>query len=84
MTFSITAIIFDFGNVFVKWDAREVYKRFFPTPEAVDSILEEIRFAEWNSRQDAGRPFKEGVAKLAKHIPQVEIAHNSTVRLNDN
>ncbi len=66
----ITAIIFDFGNVFVNWDARNLYKRFFPTPEAVDSFLEEIHFAEWNARQDAGRPFKEGVAELSKQFPQ--------------
>ncbi len=66
----ITAIIFDFGNVFVNWDARNLYKRFFPTPEAVDSFLEEIHFAEWNARQDAGRPFKEGVEELSKQFPQ--------------
>lgn len=69
MTFPITAIIFDFGNVFVKWDPRGVYKRFFPTLEAVDSFLEEIRFSEWNAHQDAGRPFKEGVAELARQFP---------------
>jgi len=69
MTYSITAIIFDFGNVLVKWEPREVYKRFFPNPEAVDSFLEEIRFSEWNARQDAGRPFKEGVAELARQFP---------------
>lgn len=66
----ITTIIFDFGNVFVNWDARNLYKRFFPTPEAVDSFLKEIRFAEWNARQDAGRSFKDGVAELSKQFPQ--------------
>ena len=66
----ITTIIFDFGNVFVNWDARNLYKRFFPTLEAVDSFLEEIHFAEWNEHQDAGRPFKEGVAELSKQFPQ--------------
>ncbi|MFN8382228.1 MAG: HAD family phosphatase [Anaerolineales bacterium] len=66
----ITAIIFDFGNVFVNWDARNLYKRFFPDLEAVDSFLEEIHFAEWNAHQDAGRPFKDGVAELSKQFPQ--------------
>jgi 2-haloacid dehalogenase len=70
MTSSITAIIFDFGNVFVKWDAHALYKRFFPNPEAVDSFLEEIRFAEWNAHQDAGRSFKEGIAELSAEFPQ--------------
>ncbi len=70
MNSPITTIIFDFGNVFVNWDARNLYKRFFPTLEAVDSFLEEIQFAEWNARQDAGRPFKEGVVILSKQFPQ--------------
>ena len=69
MTYPITAIIFDFGNVFVKWDPHGVYKRFFHTPEAVDSFLEEIRFSEWNARQDAGRSFEEGIAELSKQFP---------------
>lgn len=66
----ITTIIFDFGNVFVNWDARNLYKRFFPTLEAAGSFLEEIHFAEWNAHQDAGRSFKEGVAELSKQFPQ--------------
>ena len=70
MTETVKAIIFDFGNVLVKWSAWDVYKRFFPTLEAADSFLEEIRFPEWNAAQDAGRPFKEGVAALSMEFPQ--------------
>jgi 2-haloacid dehalogenase len=70
MNSSITTIIFDFGNVFVNWDAHALYKRFFSTPEAVDSFMQEIGFAEWNALQDAGRPFKEGVDKLSSEFPQ--------------
>lgn len=65
----LTAIIFDFGNVFVNWDARNLYKRFFPNLQAVDSFLEEIHFIEWNARQDAGRSFQEGVAELSAQYP---------------
>jgi 2-haloacid dehalogenase len=70
MTSLITAIIFDFGNVLVKWDAHALYKRFFPTAKAVDSFLQEIHFAEWNAHQDAGRSFKEGIADLSAKFPQ--------------
>jgi 2-haloacid dehalogenase len=70
MNTSITAIIFDFGNVLVKWDIHALYKRFFPDPQAVDSFLREINFPEWNARQDAGRPFKEGVKVLCTQFPQ--------------
>ena len=69
MNSTITAIIFDFGNVFVKWDVYALYNRFFPNPQAVDSFLEEIRFHEWNAHQDAGRPFKDGIAILSEKYP---------------
>ena len=70
MNSTITAIIFDFGNVLVKWDAHALYKRFFPDPQAIDSFLQEIHFPEWNAHQDAGRPFKEGIAELSAQFPQ--------------
>lgn len=70
MTQSITTIIFDFGNVLLGWDARKLYERFFPDLEAVDRFLEQIRFAEWNAKQDAGRPFHAGVADLSRQFPQ--------------
>jgi 2-haloacid dehalogenase len=72
MTDSLNAIIFDLGNVLIGWDARRLYQRFFPDPQAVDSFLEQIRFSEWNALQDAGRPFREGVAELVKQFPQHE------------
>lgn len=70
MTHSINAIIFDLGNVLIGWDARRLYNRFLPDPKAVDSFLEQIRFSEWNAKQDAGRPFREGVAELTREFPQ--------------
>ncbi|MBK7453325.1 MAG: HAD family phosphatase [Anaerolineales bacterium] len=70
MQYQITAIIFDLGNVLLKWDVYRLYKRFFPDPKAVDSFLQEVRFFEWNAQQDAGRSFKEGVAVLSAEFPQ--------------
>lgn len=69
MTTPITAIIFDLGNVFINWDAHNLYKRFFPDPAAIDRFLAEIRFAEWNAHQDAGRPFRKGVQELSQEFP---------------
>ncbi|HCK67502.1 MAG TPA: hypothetical protein DHW49_14670 [Anaerolineae bacterium] len=66
----IRAAIFDFGNVLVKWDARNLYKRFFSDLQSVDSFLNQIQFLDWNAKQDAGRLFCEGVAELSKQFPQ--------------
>jgi 2-haloacid dehalogenase len=70
MKSQIKAIIFDFGNVLLEWDPRLVYQRFFPNdPEGMERFLEEVSFMEWNSLQDKGRPFTEGVAVLSKEFP---------------
>lgn len=75
----LTAIIFDLGNVLLGWDARLLYNRLLPDPQAVDSFLEQIRFMEWNAKQDAGRPFAEGVAELSREFPH----HAELIRAYD-
>lgn len=71
MTINIKAIVFDYGNVLIDWNPRNVYKRFFPNnPEGMEQFLQEIRFMEWNAQQDKGRPFEEGVVILSQQFPQ--------------
>ena len=71
MTSKIKAIIFDFGNVLLEWDPRNVYERFFPDdPEGMERFFTEVNFMEWNAHQDRGRPFAEGVAALSQEFPQ--------------
>jgi 2-haloacid dehalogenase len=68
---NIKAIIFDFGNVLIKWDPRYVYKRYFPNdPEGMEHFLKEVDFMGWNALQDKGRTFKKGVAVLSAQFPQ--------------
>lgn len=64
------AILFDFGNVLVKWDMHNIYDAHFPSPAEVDAFLEEVRFLEWNARMDGGLPFSEGVALVSAQYPQ--------------
>jgi 2-haloacid dehalogenase len=66
----IQTIIFDFGNVLLKWDPRNMYQRFFPNdPEGMERFLKEVNFADWNLQQDKGRPFAEGIALLSQQFP---------------
>ena len=70
MNSPIQAIIFDFGNVLLTWDPRNIYQRFFPNdPEGMERFLKEVNFAEWNMQQDKGRPFADGVALLSGQFP---------------
>jgi 2-haloacid dehalogenase len=70
MTTPIKAIIFDFGNVLLEWDPRNVYRRYFPDdPEGMERFLKEVNFMDWNLQQDKGRPFSQGVAVLSEQFP---------------
>jgi 2-haloacid dehalogenase len=70
MISNIHAVIFDFGGVLIGWEPHRVYRRFFDDASQTAAFLAEIGFAEWNAKQDAGRPFAEGVAELSARFPQ--------------
>lgn len=68
---NIQAILFDFGNVLIDWDPRYLYRRYFPNDEqAMERFLHEVNFMDWNTQQDKGRSFAEGVALLSRQFPQ--------------
>ena len=62
------AVIFDLGNVLIRWDPRLLYRQLLPADE-VDAFLTEVDFAAWNHAQDLGRPFAEGIEELAAKHP---------------
>jgi 2-haloacid dehalogenase len=67
---TITAVIFDFGNVLIEWNPRYVYNRYFPNdPEGMERFFREVDFMGWNALQDKGRSFKEGVADISARFP---------------
>jgi 2-haloacid dehalogenase len=83
MSTNIKAIIFDFGNVLLEWNPRLVYRRYFNDEESMEQFLHEVNFMQWNSLQDKGRSFKEGVAALSKEFPQhahlIQVYHDHWV-----
>lgn len=66
------AIVFDLGGVLIDWNPRYLYRRLFGGDEAaMERFLSEVCTPEWNSRQDAGRPFAEAVAELSAVHPHL-------------
>lgn len=65
----LTTVVFDLGGVLIDWDPRHLYRHLIADPDEVDAFLAEVGFAEWNARQDAGRPFHEAVPELAALHP---------------
>lgn len=70
---SINTVIFDLGNVLIRWDPRNLYRKLFGDDvEGMERFLAEVCHAEWNERQDAGRTWREGIEEATARYPQHE------------
>ncbi len=49
------AIIFDIGNVLVRWDPHLAFLHALPDREAVDAFMARVDFLGWNYENDRGR-----------------------------
>lgn len=63
-------IIFDFGGVLVDWNPRHLYRKIFASQEEMEWFLANVCTNQWNSLQDAGRPFAQAVAELKEKYPK--------------
>jgi 2-haloacid dehalogenase len=64
-----STVVFDLGGVLIDWDPRHLYRALFDDADEMEAFLEEVSFAEWNARQDAGRSLDEAIAHLAASHP---------------
>jgi len=75
----ISAVIFDIGNVLVRWDPRNLYRQHFENTEEMEKFLRKITTPEWNLEQDRGRSFQEAVTLLSHAYPQ----HENMIKMFD-
>jgi 2-haloacid dehalogenase/putative hydrolase of the HAD superfamily len=68
------AVIWDFGNVIVRWDPRTLYSRIFPDPAERDRFLGSVCTMAWHAETDRGLPFADNVARLVAQHPHHETA----------
>ena len=66
------AVLWDFGNVIVRWNPRTLYSKIFPDPVECDRFLAEVCTMEWHAPTDCGVTFAENVGKLAALHPHHE------------
>ncbi|MCF6214579.1 MAG: HAD family phosphatase [Emcibacter sp.] len=67
----IKAIIFDIGNVLVRWGPRRAYVPLFKDrPQELDFFLSTVCTLEWHTRHDQGVPFSENIRFLQKQYPE--------------
>jgi 2-haloacid dehalogenase len=69
---AVDTVVFDLGGVLIDWDPRHLYRELLDDEAEIELFLENVCNAGWNARQDAGRPFAEGVAELVARHPDQE------------
>jgi 2-haloacid dehalogenase len=65
-------VVFDVGNVLLRWDVRFLYRKLFADEAQMDLFLSTICTPDWNLEQDRGRTWADGVAMLVAQHPQWE------------
>ena len=65
-----STVVFDLGGVLVDWDPRYLFRQLLSDEAAVERFLAEVCTPDWNSEQDAGRSWAEGVAEASARFPE--------------
>jgi HAD superfamily hydrolase (TIGR01509 family) len=70
----IKAVIWDFGNVIVRWDPRTLYSKIFPDTVERDRFLNDVCSMAWHGPTDCGLSFTDNCAALAAKHPEHDTA----------
>lgn len=65
-------VVFDVGNVLLRWDPRHLYRRLIPDEARLSWFMQNVCTATWNLEQDRGRPWADAVALLVAQHPEWE------------
>lgn len=71
-----TTVVFDIGNVLLRWNPRHLYRTIFDDEAEMEWFLSTICTPDWNLEQDRGRDWEEAIAFLVKDYPD----HESAIR----
>lgn len=66
------AVLWDFGNVIVRWNPRTLYDKIFPDAAERERFLTTVCTLAWHAPTDCGVTFADNVAALVEQHPQHE------------
>ena len=66
---ALKGVVWDVGNVIVRWDPRTLYSKIFPDEAERDWFLANVCTMPWHMRHDAGVPFEENRRPLLAQYP---------------
>ena len=62
-------VVFDLGNVLLRWDPRFLFTRYFDDEAQMEWFLAHVCNQEWNLEQDRGRSFADAVKEATAQHP---------------
>ena len=65
----IKNIIFDFGNVFIAWDPRNIFRKIYSDKDT-EYIMQNVYRENWNNNLDRGLTFAKNERLLSERYPQ--------------
>ena len=72
MPATMPTVVFDVGNVLIRWDPQIVYREMIPDDGERAWFMQNVCSAAWNLEQDRGRSWEEAVALLVASHPEWE------------
>ena len=63
------ALLWDVGNVIVRWNPRTLYAKIFKEPADLDRFLSHVGTLEWHAATDRGVTFADNIAALSARHP---------------
>jgi len=63
------ALLWDVGNVIVRWDPRTLYAKIFKEPADLDRFLSLVGTLDWHAATDRGVSFADNIAALSAEHP---------------
>jgi len=64
------AVLWDIGNVIVRWNPRTLYQAYFEEPAECDRFLSHVCTMEWHVAHDLGVTFADNRAPLLERFPE--------------
>ena len=69
---TIEAVIWDIGNVLIRWDVRALYRTVFDDPADMEHFLSEVWTSDHNLRCDRGELYADVIAEAVAEHPTYE------------
>jgi 2-haloacid dehalogenase/putative hydrolase of the HAD superfamily len=65
-----TTLLWDIGNVIVRWNPRTLFDKIFPEPAACDRFLSHVCTMDWHLAHDRGVSFADNRVELIARHPE--------------